>query len=344
MSLAPFKDRLFRVVDGALYGSGAAWAYTRLRDCNGAVMLMYHTVADREHAPFVDPRNRLPPTILRRQLAFLAARRHVVSLDHLVTMLADGQVPPRGTVVITFDDGYRDNLTVAAPLLAEWGLPATLYLASAYVDRAENQWIDQIHTLFAFRSRDIYHPPGADKPENLRNPSVARNAYRTICRHLLTADRNARAAALTDAREQLQPTREAPRLTLNWDEVRTLRRQYPDFTIGAHSHEHLDLSTVPASGAEREVRQCTETIHGQTGERPRHFSYPYGRRAKAYDNTLTMWQYRSAVASGPETLLRPGADLYGLARVEAPAEDGLFKYYTSGAYPGLSRRLTGRPR
>lgn len=344
MSLVTFKNQFFRLVDGVLYGSGAAWAYRRLQDCNGAVILMYHTVADREHAPFVDPRNHVSPAILRQHLTFLAARRHVVSLDRLVAMLADGQVPPRGTVVITFDDGYRDNLTVAAPLLAERELPATLYLASAYVDRAENQWIDQIHTLFAFRSRDAYQPPGADKPEDLRNPCVARSAYRSVCRYLLTADPDARAAALSDARAQLQPAREAPRLTLNWDEVRTLRREYPDFTLGAHSHEHLDLSTVPASAAEQDMRTCTETIHSQTGERPRHFSYPYGRRAKAYDNMLKTWQYRSAVASGSDALLCPGANLYDLARVEAPPENVLFRYYTSGAYPGLSRRLTGRPR
>ena len=50
---------------------------------------------------------------------------------------------------ITFDDGYRDNLTVAAPILEKYRLPATLFLATGYVERGETQWSDTLHWLLA---------------------------------------------------------------------------------------------------------------------------------------------------------------------------------------------------
>ena len=338
------KRELLKTIDAGLSVTGIAAAYARLADCEGAVILMYHTVADREDAPFVDPRNHLPPAVFRRQLSFLAEHRSVISLDDLIACLEAGETPPRGTVVITFDDGYRDNLAVAAPLLAEFELPATLYLATGYIDDAENQWIDEAYCCFAFRSRDTYQPPDWPRSWALKNPAFEKQAHYRLCSFLLTADRATRTAALQSAREQLQPVRDPPRLTLTWDEVRRLRRDYPLFTVGAHTHDHLDLSAVDLNCAVEDLKRCTETIHRETGERPRHFSYPYGRRAEAFDNHLQTCHYRSAVAAGSDTLLRPGADHVALARVEAPASEARFKYYTGGAYPRLSRLLTGRPR
>src|SRR5687767_4834174 len=113
----------------------------------GAVILMYHSVAHDDAARFIEPSNRIAPRLFERQMAFLAARRRVVALSELVEEIASGKSPSAGTVCITFDDGYRDNLTVAAPILEKYRLPATLFLATGYVERAENQWSDTLHSL-----------------------------------------------------------------------------------------------------------------------------------------------------------------------------------------------------
>lgn len=338
------KKELLRIIDAGLSVTGIASAYARLADCQGAVILMYHTVADRDDVPFVDPRNHLEPALFRRQLRFLAEQRSVISLDELVAGLQAGETPPRGTVVITFDDGYRDNLTVAAPLLAEFDLPATLYLATSYIDDAANQWIDEAYACFAFRTSHQYQAPEWKAPVTINSRAIARTAYQTLCARLLTADRATRRTLLDAAHEQLQPGQRPPRLTLNWDEVRRLRKDYPRFTLGAHTHEHLDYSAFSQDRAIDDLKTCTETIHRETGERPRHFSYPYGRRAAAFDHALQAVNYQSAVAAGSDTLLRAGADRFALTRVEAPVSDARFRYYTSGAYPRLSRLVTGRPR
>ena len=68
-----------------------------------------------------------------RQMAFLARYFSVMPLDEAVTAIQDGTLPKRACC-ITFDDGYADNLTVAQPILARHRLPATVFVATAYID------------------------------------------------------------------------------------------------------------------------------------------------------------------------------------------------------------------
>jgi len=100
---------------------------TRLRP--RASVLMYHRVNDYDGSELTTP-----TAVFAEMLQRLARECHVIPLSDLVrTLECGGAIEPR-TVVITFDDGYRDNLKVAAPLLARHGLPATFFIATGHVD------------------------------------------------------------------------------------------------------------------------------------------------------------------------------------------------------------------
>ena len=60
----------------------------------GAIVLMYHSVADRDEAAWIDPRNHVPADVFARQMAFLAEHRKVVSLAQLVTRARDTPAGP----------------------------------------------------------------------------------------------------------------------------------------------------------------------------------------------------------------------------------------------------------
>src|SRR6266850_3423573 len=134
-------------VGAVLHWSGAGRAFEKAARPRGAIILMYHSVASNEAAPYIEAANRIDPRAFERQMAYLAAWRHVVALSQLVEEIATGRAPPAGTVCITFDDGYRDNLTIAAPILEKYRLPATLFLVTGYVERAETQSSDTLHWL-----------------------------------------------------------------------------------------------------------------------------------------------------------------------------------------------------
>ena len=250
----------------------------------GAIILMYHSVAAEDEARFIEPGNRIAPAVFERQMAFLRRERRVVALAELVDEVDRGRTPPAGTVCITFDDGYRDNLTLAAPILEKYRLPATLFLATGLVERAENQWSDTLHPL-----------SGREKER------------------LIEASHEERSAWL--ARFKGKPP---PRLTMNWDEARELVRRYPRFEIGGHTRDHIDLARHGGDAARAQIAGCAEDIRRELGVRPRHFSFPYARWCTETRALVVAGGWHSAVGRGEGLRIRAGADRYALPRLQAP--------------------------
>jgi peptidoglycan/xylan/chitin deacetylase (PgdA/CDA1 family) len=108
----------------------AAAAVDRVRPpAHGLVVLIYHRVGGR-HPSEID----LPHALFVEQISQLAERGSVITLDAAAELLRGGSLPAEGAVVITFDDGTADFADVAVPVLARYGVPATLYAATAFID------------------------------------------------------------------------------------------------------------------------------------------------------------------------------------------------------------------
>ena len=109
--------------------------FTFFRRREGILVLLYHRVTDQ-----LSPHElAIPVAAFRRQMEYLAKNCDVLSMDDLLQVLSgrDASVAPgssgRPKVVITFDDGYRDNYTNAYPVLKELGLPATIFLITGMI-------------------------------------------------------------------------------------------------------------------------------------------------------------------------------------------------------------------
>lgn len=336
-----FRSRLGRSIQSAGYASGAMHVASRITGRCGAVVLMYHSVADENSLPFIDPRNHISPGNFERQMAFLARHRTVRSLTDVLSDVRSGRPITRGTVVITFDDGYLDNLTVAAPILKKYEMPATLFLPTAYIDRAEAQWIDQVFTAFTFRKVNeltLGHG-GRTTIFDLQQANDRQSAYGILCRSLLSADPGARRDVLEDVREQLQPSQSPPRLTMSWSDVQSLIRNCPGLEIGGHTVEHTDMTAVSEDWAQSEIERCRSRIEETLGRAPEHFSFPYGRATSSLRAQVREAGFTSACGGGGEPLVTSTTDPWALSRIEAPPTMDRFDMLTSGAYAGLWRRI-----
>lgn len=103
----------------------------------GTVILMYHAIGERGERPsrFVTPLSRF-----RRQLAWLRRRRYpVLALDDYARYRRQNRLPPAGSVVITFDDGYTDTAHLAASALRRHGMPSTVFIVAGAVGDV-NRW------------------------------------------------------------------------------------------------------------------------------------------------------------------------------------------------------------
>lgn len=118
------RRRLVDLAGRAAFLSG--WARRVLSD--RAVVVLYHRVTgDAEGNPLA-----CTPEAFDRHCAFYRRHFRVITLGELLERLEDGR-SVGGCLVITFDDGYRDNYTEARPVLEEHGLPACFFLATGYV-------------------------------------------------------------------------------------------------------------------------------------------------------------------------------------------------------------------
>jgi len=322
------------VLAASLYWSGLGYVFQTLRRPEGAIILMYHSIAPDEVSGAIDPPNRMSPLAFEQQMAFLREHRHVVSMGDLVAQLETGKTPQAGTVCITFDDGYLDNLTTAAPILEKYQLPATLFLPTGYIARAETQWADVLHGLYSQRTGHALRLPGLGVAVDLSQPAQWAAARRTIHLHLLQSDYAERSDVLRQVEQQLKPLGSVPRLTMNWDEVRELTRRYPWFELGGHSRDHIDLKTHGGAFAEQEIFGCAQDLQRELGRAPQHFSFPYGRWR---DETRAMVQaagWRSAVGASNDFRIGPANDRFVMARPATPNSMTELRFRTSGAYPG----------
>jgi peptidoglycan/xylan/chitin deacetylase (PgdA/CDA1 family) len=327
-------------VGAAVHWSGAGRLYEIAAQPTGAIILMYHSIAAHDVAEFVDPPNRLSPEMFERQMAFLSEHRRVVPLSQVVEQIASGESPSMGTVCITFDDGYLDNLTTAAPILEKYKLSATLFLATGYVERGETQWADILYWLLQRRTTDKLRMPSLGNQETYLTSDARRGAARKILhRCLLEATRQERRQLLTEIERQLLPEGRAPRLTMNWEDVRQLRRRYPFFEIGGHTREHIDLRTHRGEAARSEIDGCAEDVRRELGVEPRHFSFPYARWCAETRGIVCTSGWRSAVGSGDNIRVGQASDRFAIPRVEAPRTMTDLRFKTSGAYPGVLSML-----
>ncbi len=236
-------------------------------------ILTFHGISDGpiEYLP------TLPVSIFRAQMEYLANYFCVLDLHEAVTRMAKHDVP-NNAVVLTFDDGYRDNFLNAFPVLQEFGLSATFFLPTDVIGTGKLLWHDQVcwaiaHTqkneLEGFGSREKYRFHTQWERESTRDGVLL------YMRSLPDDKRQQKIERLYETLE-MPMKHEADALMLNWEEVKLMRQSGMRF--GAHTVTHPILSRLPLEQAKDEVRDSRKIIHAHLGDSEIAFAYPSGRK------------------------------------------------------------------
>jgi len=236
-------------------------------------ILTYHRVNDHRD-PFF---SAMPTTVFERQVQHLARHYTVLPVEELVDRMRAGAVP-RNAAAITFDDGYRDTLTHAAPILAGYGLPATVFLATGFIGTTEVPWYDRLATALKLSRRPSVIAPSGEELVLETIEDRVRALARTQT-HLKTLPEEQFRRAFARLLEGLGSSerQSAKNAMLSWDDVHALRGL--GFRIGAHTVTHPILSRITAERVRAEVLGSREMIQGACGVAPRAFAYPNGRPA-----------------------------------------------------------------
>lgn len=271
---AVLKDVLRTV----LYRSGVLGAWHRWRNRHALTVLMFHRVLPADDPVFALAEREFTFTVdgFRRTLDFVQRHYSVVGLDDLqAAFLAQRPLPPN-PALITFDDGWRDTLTHAAPELERRGLPSVLFLASEVVElEAPRWWQDALVAAL--------QEPGA--PARV----CAAAGWAEPPKASITQALAAHLAAMPEVERRAWLNRHAPgvldRLTqrqmVTLSELKALSAGAGRLAIGGHGHTHAPLTLSSAPEAEL---QASQRMLDGLSQPVRSMSFPHGARSRALED------------------------------------------------------------
>ncbi len=215
------------------------------------------------------------------RMRWIASAFRVIPLVEAGRRLRDGSLPPNAAC-ITFDDGYADNLTIAAPILASLRLPATFFIATGFLDGGR-MWNDTVieSVRIAPGVRLDLTALGLDTwacgSDAERVATIDALLGRLKYRHPL--ERQAQVDRIAD----LVGLPQRSDLMMSSQQVRELRRH--GMSIGGHTVSHPILASLPVDEAVREIDAGRRVLEDILKERVKVFAYPNGKPERDYDAT-----------------------------------------------------------
>jgi peptidoglycan/xylan/chitin deacetylase (PgdA/CDA1 family) len=341
------KAAVKSVLEG-LYFSGAHHA---LRPWLGGVgvILMLHQVRPPRREAFQP--NRLlevRPEFLDRLLASIRrANLDIVSLDEAHRRLTERDFRRR-FVCLTLDDGYRDNLRYAYPILKKHDAPFTIYIPTSFPDRVGDLWWLTLEAAIARNEHIALVMDGEDCRFDCASTEQKYALFDHIywwLREIDDEEEMRRVVSDLGTRYGVNPAEFCKDLCMTWDELTELAAD-PLTTIGAHTVNHIMLKKAAADVARTEMRMSSTTIEAALGIKPKHFAYPIGDRTSAGPRefrTAAELGFATAVTTRPGVLFPEHRDhLTALPRISLNGEYQQLRYakvLMSGAPTALKNRL-----
>ena len=311
--MAGLKQTIIRGGLESLYFSGTHIALRPFVGGVGAILTLHHV---RPPRPDRFQPNRLlevSPRFLSRVVK--ALRRSdvdLVSLDEMHRRMTEKDFSRR-FVCLTFDDGYRDTLQWAYPILKEALVPFAVYVPTSFPDRLGELWWLVLEAVVARNDRIGITIDGRDRKFDCRTVAEKRTLYdqlywwlrgrstevemRSIIRNLAAFYRVDIAAFCKD-------------LCMTWPELAQLAAD-PLVTVGAHTVNHPMLAKLSKDAARSEIDLSRSVIEAALSVRPQHLSYPFGDRLSAAAREFEIAAelgFKTAVTTRPGVLFPAHAD------------------------------------
>jgi peptidoglycan/xylan/chitin deacetylase (PgdA/CDA1 family) len=258
----------------------------------GAILMLHSVIGDDDRLPMenVHTSARFLEQMIRY---YLAQRIPVLSLADALARLETGATPR--FVCFTFDDGYRDNLTLALPIFKKYGLPFTVYVTSAFLERSyRDYWWGQLRHLVMDNSAIVggildEHLPMRTWEEKIR-------AYRKLVRWVGDGTLGVERLAALFERNHITASDALDQDAMSVAELAAATRREPLLEIGGHTTTHTRLSLLEASAALNDLGQNKRQLEAIIEREVRHFAYPFGDSASCGER-----EFRQANAAGFKT-------------------------------------------
>jgi len=325
--LAGLKKTIIRGGLETLYFSGLYHVMRPLVGGVGAILTLHHVRPPRVDGFQPNRLLEITPAFLERLLRRLRrARVDLVSLDEMHQRMISGKFKRR-FVCVTFDDGYKDVLQYAYPLLKKYETPFGLYIPTSFPDRIGELWWVALETVIARNDRIGLVVNGKDQFFDCASVTQKRELYDEVYRYLRSMkgeDELRRVVRDLSACHGIDLLSFSRDLCMSWDEIAQLAKD-PLCTIGAHTVNHMMLRKMENDAAVRaEMEMSRAVLEAALGKRPEHLAYPVGDPTSAGPREFRIAAelgFKTAVTTRPGVLFKVHRDhLTALPRVSVNGE------------------------
>jgi peptidoglycan/xylan/chitin deacetylase (PgdA/CDA1 family) len=316
------KQTIIRTGLETLYFSGMHHLMRPLFGGVGCILTLHHVRPPRLDAFQPNRLLEITPVFFEALLRRLKRRRiDVISLDEMHRRLVTGE-SKRRFVCLTFDDGYKDVMQWAYPLLQKYEMPFAMFIATSFPDRLGELWWLGIEAVIAQNSRITFAVNGEQRYFDCAKIGEKRELYDALYGYLRSMKSDAevrRTVRDLCACYKVDMAALCRDLCMDWEEIGRMAED-PLCTIGAHTVNHPMLKKMADHDAVRaEMEQSRAVLHAALGRRPEHLAYPVGDPTSAGAREFRIAAelgFKTAVTTRPGVLFKAHRDyLTALPRI-----------------------------
>lgn len=318
----------------------------RRRFASRALILRYHRVIDLASDPHAIC---IKPERFAEHMEILRKRYRPIKLQNLAQALRRGEVPQRA-VVVTFDDGYADNLYEAKPLLERYEVPATVFVTTGYLEKVREFWWDELERIFlqpgtlpdqlgvtiggqsyrwdlkkaSYYSEDEFREHASWTWRAKGFPTGRHHLFRAVFQLLqpLPEDERGRALAKMVSWAGSEPVVRSTHRPLTSDEVvRLVDGQFVE--VGSHTVTHPLLTELSTASQREEIQASKAFLERLIGRPITSFAYPFGASIHSSETAALVREagFDSACSTIQDAVFRD-TDRFQLPRVYVGNWDG----------------------
>ena len=245
-----------------------------------AVVLIYHRVTNLP----LDPQLlSVSPENFDNQIKFLKEKYLVMDIEEFSEIISNTKKVPKNTVVITFDDGYADNLYEALPILEAHHAQALFYISTSLLDTKLEFWWDDLervfltgHTIPNQLALDINNISYTFNTSNSDEKKETYNALHPLVKNCKTIDRDNAVKRIVNWSGLSREGRESHRMLTTQELIKLSKSK--SSVIGAHTHTHPKLSLGSFQEQMDDIALSKRNLEKILNNKIEHFSYPFGSK------------------------------------------------------------------
>lgn len=260
---------------------------------------MYHYTRDLKHSRYPEIKG-LDVNLFREQIAFMKSNFNIVTMEQVLKAISTKEKLPEKALLLTFDDGYADNYTVAMPVLEEYGVQGSFFIPGKTFTTHQLLDVNKIHYVLA--SANIYNLVEDLKKEmdyyrgqefqyasteelfakyavasrfDIKETVFVKQMLQTVLpeklRNIISSKLFAKYVGITE--EQL-----AYELYMSEEQIRTMKRH--GMFIGIHGYDHYWLGNLPVEQMENDISLALDVLDEFVDRKQWVMNYPYGNYNK----------------------------------------------------------------